>query len=41
MFASETVYSDLDIAMIESLDIKQPHREVDVTLVEADNDGIV
>ncbi len=39
MYATDTVYSDLDIPLIETLGIKQPHREVDTTLVSADADG--
>ena len=38
-YALDTVYSDLDIPLIESLDIEQPHRKIDVTVVQADEEG--
>ncbi|KAJ7025644.1 hypothetical protein C8F04DRAFT_131803 [Mycena alexandri] len=38
-FSSETVYNDLDIAQIETLPATQPHRNVDLAIVEADNQG--
>ncbi|KAJ7764319.1 hypothetical protein B0H16DRAFT_1718256 [Mycena metata] len=38
-FSSETVYSDLDVAQIETLPATQPHRNVDLAIVEADNQG--
>ncbi|KAF4613973.1 hypothetical protein D9613_007770 [Agrocybe pediades] len=41
MYASDTIYSDLDIKQLESLPITQPHRVVDVALVDADKQGYV
>ncbi|KAJ7776299.1 hypothetical protein B0H16DRAFT_1672331 [Mycena metata] len=38
-FSSETMYSDLDIAQIETLPVTQPHRNVDLAIVEADSQG--
>ncbi|KAF7316900.1 Rab guanyl-nucleotide exchange factor [Mycena chlorophos] len=39
MFASETIYSDLDIELLESLPPTQPHRDVDLAIVAADSEG--
>ncbi|KAJ6619675.1 hypothetical protein B0H10DRAFT_2024368 [Mycena sp. CBHHK59/15] len=39
MHASSTIYSDLDIAQLERLSPNQPHRNVDLALVEADSKG--
>lgn len=39
MFASETIYSDLDTARLDSIPRTQPHREVDLMLVNADKEG--
>ena len=39
MRSSETVYSDLDIPLIESLPDTAIHRNVDLTLVAADKAG--
>jgi len=39
MFATDIIYSDLDISQMESLPIGQPHRIVDVGLVNADKEG--
>jgi hypothetical protein len=39
MFATDTIYSDLDITQLESLPVTQPHRSVDLTLVNADIEG--
>ncbi|KAL0952912.1 hypothetical protein HGRIS_007127 [Hohenbuehelia grisea] len=39
MHSTETIYSDLDIKLLETLPLTQPHRKVDLTLVEADNQG--
>ncbi|KAJ7170598.1 hypothetical protein C8R43DRAFT_1120357 [Mycena crocata] len=41
MRASNTIYSDLDIAQLETLSPDQPHRNVDLKLVEADTHGYV
>jgi hypothetical protein len=39
MYSASSVTSDLDIRKIEALPITQPHREVDVTIIEADKQG--
>jgi hypothetical protein len=39
MFASENIYSDLDIAKIETLPLTQLHREIDLAIVEAGREG--
>ncbi|KAK7035901.1 NmrA domain-containing protein [Favolaschia claudopus] len=36
-FSSSTVYNDMDIAQIETLPATQPHRNVDLAIVEADS----
>lgn len=36
---SDTIFSDLDTAQLASLPRTQPHREVDRTLVDADQQG--
>ncbi|KAJ7158829.1 hypothetical protein C8R46DRAFT_1110467 [Mycena filopes] len=41
MHSSPTVYSDLNIAQLETLSPDQPHRNVDLALVEADSQGYV
>ncbi|KAF5371846.1 hypothetical protein D9615_009545 [Tricholomella constricta] len=41
MHSTPNIYSDLDIEKLESLPPTQPHRNVDLTLVEADNQGYV
>ncbi|PFH53081.1 hypothetical protein AMATHDRAFT_138304, partial [Amanita thiersii Skay4041] len=41
MHSTDKVYSDLNIPLIESLPDSQPHRIVDRSLVEADNQGYV
>ncbi|KAG2158554.1 uncharacterized protein EDB93DRAFT_1245782 [Suillus bovinus] len=40
-YATDTVYSDLDIPLIETLPKTQPHREVDIEVVAADEKGYV
>ncbi|KAG2067904.1 NAD(P)-binding protein [Suillus decipiens] len=40
-YATDKIYSDLDIPMIESLPKTQPHREVDIEVVAADQKGYV
>lgn len=40
-YATDKIYSDLDIPMIESLTKTQPHREVDIEVVAADQKGYV
>jgi hypothetical protein len=39
MFATNTIYSDLNIPQLESLPDSQPHRLVDLALVAADGEG--
>ncbi|KAJ7034973.1 hypothetical protein C8F04DRAFT_1099651 [Mycena alexandri] len=39
MHSSPTIYSDLNIAQLESLSPDQPHRNVDLAIVEADSQG--
>ncbi|KAF7327868.1 NAD-P-binding protein [Mycena kentingensis (nom. inval.)] len=41
MFASSTIYSDLNINQLESLPPTQPHRDVDLAIVDADLAGYV
>jgi nucleoside-diphosphate-sugar epimerase len=41
MFAYDTIYSDNDIEQIESIAPTQPHRNVDLEIVEADGEGYV
>ncbi|KAF9046915.1 NAD(P)-binding protein [Hymenopellis radicata] len=41
MRATETVYSDLDTALLDTLAPTQPHRPVDLTIFEADEQGYV
>ncbi|EPQ59525.1 NAD P-binding protein [Gloeophyllum trabeum ATCC 11539] len=41
MFATDNVYSDLDINLIETLPHSQPHRPVDVIVSEAGRNGYV
>lgn len=41
MHASPTIYSDLNIPQLETLSPEQPHRIVDLALVEADSQGLV
>lgn len=40
-YATDEIYSDLDIPMIESLPKTQPHREVDLEVIAADKEGYV
>jgi hypothetical protein len=39
MYATDTIYSDLDLDKLEALPRTQPHRIVDLTVVEADQQG--
>ncbi|KAF8206496.1 NAD(P)-binding protein [Mycena galopus ATCC 62051] len=41
MYSSPTIYSDLDVPQLEALPPDQPHRDVDLALVEADSQGYV
>ncbi|KAJ7727296.1 hypothetical protein DFH07DRAFT_231635 [Mycena maculata] len=41
MYPSSTIYSDLNISQLETLSPDQPHRNVDLTLVQADSKGYV
>lgn len=40
-YATDSIYSDLDIATIESLPKTQPHREVELEVIAADKEGYV
>ena len=39
MFPSDKIYSDVNIAQLETLPETQPHRLVDLALVKADREG--
>jgi hypothetical protein len=39
MFSSDKIYSDLNIAQLETLPKTQPHRSVDLALTKADKEG--
>jgi hypothetical protein len=39
MYATDIIYSDLNIPQLESLPITQPHRTVDITVANADKEG--
>jgi hypothetical protein len=39
MFAYDIIYSDTDVEQIESLPPTQPHRIVDLEIVNADKEG--
>ncbi|KAJ7488072.1 hypothetical protein FB451DRAFT_1529080 [Mycena latifolia] len=41
MLVYETVYDDTDLAQLETLDPEQPHRNVDLALIEADKEGYI
>jgi hypothetical protein len=41
MHATNEVFSDLDIEKLETLAPTQPHRDVDLTLVDADTKGLI
>ncbi|KAJ7127070.1 hypothetical protein C8R44DRAFT_617333 [Mycena epipterygia] len=41
MYESSTIYSDLNIPQLETLSPDQPHRNVDLALVDADSQGYV
>jgi hypothetical protein len=41
MYTSETIYSDLDIPKFEALPPTQPHRNVDIDIINADLQGYV
>jgi len=38
-FSSQTIYNDMDIAQVETLPATQPHRIVDLAIVDADRQG--
>jgi hypothetical protein len=40
MHSTDVIYSDIDIDLLETLPPTQPHREVDLMLVEADKEGV-
>jgi len=39
MYASETIYNDLNLAQLEAIPDTQPHRIVDLAIVDADKAG--
>ena len=39
MYPTEAIYDDSNIAQIESISETQPHRDVDLTIIEADKQG--
>ena len=39
MYATDTIYDDTNADQIEALPDAQLHREIDVTIVEADKQG--
>jgi hypothetical protein len=39
MHATDTIYSDLDIAQLDTLPLTQPHRVVDMAVADADQSG--
>ncbi|KDQ49836.1 hypothetical protein JAAARDRAFT_200488 [Jaapia argillacea MUCL 33604] len=41
LYATKTIYSDLNIPQIESLTPTRPHRDVDLVVVEAGRQGYV
>ncbi|KAG6822868.1 hypothetical protein H0H92_012233, partial [Tricholoma furcatifolium] len=41
MYASETIYDDKDATAIEALPATQPHRIVDLAVIDADKEGFV
>ncbi|KAJ3479450.1 hypothetical protein NLI96_g9047 [Meripilus lineatus] len=41
MYPTETIYDDSNIAQIESISETQPHRDVDLTIIEADKQGFL
>lgn len=41
MYPTDEVYSDLDIDKLETLAPTQPHRDVDLALVNADTEGLL
>ncbi|KAI0938010.1 hypothetical protein AcV7_003323 [Taiwanofungus camphoratus] len=41
MYSTDVIYSDMDIAQIESLPPTAVHRNVDLAIVEADQQGYV
>ncbi|KAJ7458515.1 NAD-binding protein [Mycena latifolia] len=41
MFASDTVYDDTNTVQLETIDPEQPHRNVDLAIIDADKEGYV
>ena len=39
MYGTDEVYSDLDVEKFEKLPPSQPHRKVDLEVIEADKQG--
>lgn len=40
-FSTETIYSDLDITQIESLPVTQMHRDSEIAIAAAGEEGIL
>lgn len=40
-YASDKIYSDLNVHRLESLQYTQPHREVDIAITDASEEGMV
>lgn len=41
LYSTNTIYSDLDVSLYEALPPTQPHRNVDLAVIAADNEGYV
>jgi hypothetical protein len=41
MHSTETIYSDMDLPLLDSLAPSQPHRPVDLAVIAADREGYV
>lgn len=41
MYASDTIYNDLDVGPIHAIPETNPHRKVDIAIVEASKQGII
>lgn len=41
LYEGGTLYDDTDVSQLASIDVKQPHRPVDIEVVKADTDGYV
>ncbi|RDX55262.1 NAD-P-binding protein [Lentinus brumalis] len=41
MFSTDTIYYDDDVEQLEKIPLSQPHREVDLAVIDADKEGYV